>query len=58
MLCSGLPLPLPGIIILQWRDILGVLKVQAGRLDLNYLRKWATELNVADLLQRAMKESE
>ncbi len=42
----------------QWRDILGVLKVQAGRLDLDYLRKWAIELKVADLLLRALKESE
>jgi hypothetical protein len=42
----------------QWRDILGVLKVQAGRLDLDYLRKWAVELKVTDLLQRALKESE
>lgn len=42
----------------QWRDILGVLKVQAGRLDIDYLRKWAVELNVADLLQRALRESE
>jgi len=42
----------------QWRDILGVLKVQAGRLDLAYLHKWAQDLNVADLLQRALKESE
>jgi hypothetical protein len=42
----------------QWRDILGVLKVQAGRLDLDYLKLWAKELNVADLLQRALKESE
>jgi hypothetical protein len=42
----------------QWRDILGVLKVQADRLDVDYLHKWATELNVADLLQRALKESE
>jgi hypothetical protein len=41
----------------QWRDILGVLKVQAGRLDLDYLRKWAAELHVSDLLQRALKES-
>ena len=41
----------------QWRDILAVLKVQAGRLDLEYLQKWAIELNVADLLQRALKES-
>ena len=42
----------------QWRDILGVLKVQANRLDLDYLRQWAVELKVADLLQRALKESE
>jgi len=42
----------------QWRDILGILKVQAGRLDLDYLNYWAIELNVADLLQRALKESE
>jgi len=42
----------------QWRDILGVLKVQAGRLDLDYLRHWASELKVADLLHKALKESE
>lgn len=42
----------------QWRDILGVLKVQAGRLDIDYLHQWAAELNVADLLLRALKESE
>jgi hypothetical protein len=42
----------------QWRDILGVMKVQSGRLDLEYLHEWAQELNVADLLQRALKESE
>ena len=40
----------------QWRDILGVLKVQAGRVDLDYLRHWAAELKVDDLLQRALKE--
>jgi hypothetical protein len=42
----------------QWRDILGVLKVQANRLDLEYLQKWAAELKVSDLLGRALKESE
>ena len=42
----------------QWRDILGVLKVQAGRLDLDYLDRWAAELAVADLLQRALRECE
>ncbi len=42
----------------QWRDILGVLKTRAGELDLDYLKKWAVELNVNDLLQRALKEAE
>ncbi|MEW6288080.1 MAG: hypothetical protein AB1509_17855 [Chloroflexota bacterium] len=42
----------------QWRDILGVLKVRAGELDLDYLRKWANELKVGDLLERALKEAE
>ena len=41
----------------QWRDILGVLKTRTGELDLEYLRKWATELHVSDLLERALKES-
>lgn len=42
----------------QWRDILGVLKIRAGELDLEYLRKWANELKVADLLERSLTESE
>lgn len=41
----------------QWRDILGVLKTRAGELDLDYLRKWAGELKVSDLLERALGES-
>jgi hypothetical protein len=41
----------------QWRDILGVLKTRAGELDLAYLQKWAGELKVSDLLDRALKES-
>jgi hypothetical protein len=40
----------------QWDDILGVLKVQAGRLDDAYLDQWAATLNVADLLGRARQE--
>lgn len=42
----------------QWRDILGVLKTRAGELDLGYLREWAAELKVPDLLDRALKEAE
>jgi len=41
----------------QWRDILGVLKTRAGELDLGYLRQWANELKVNDLLERALKEA-
>lgn len=42
----------------QWRDIIGVLKTRAGELDLDYLRKWAAELHVSDLLERALQESQ
>jgi hypothetical protein len=41
----------------QWRDILGVLKTRLGQLDLAYMRKWGKELNVDDLLERALKET-
>jgi hypothetical protein len=41
----------------QWGDVLGVLKVQRGRLDRAYLRKWAVELDVADLLERGLAEA-
>jgi hypothetical protein len=40
----------------QWRDVLGILKVQAGGLDLAYLNQWAIELRVEDLLAKALKE--
>jgi hypothetical protein len=41
----------------QWRDVIGVLKTRANELDLAYLRKWAVELDVSDLLERALRES-
>jgi len=41
----------------QWRDIVGVMKVQAGRLDLEYLSTSAKESSVADLLAEALEES-
>lgn len=41
----------------QWGDILGVLRVQQN-LDLIFMRQWAVDLGVQDLLERALKESE
>ena len=42
----------------QWRDVLGVLKVQGEHLDLEYLRKWAVHLELSDDLALACKEAE
>ncbi|MBD2187198.1 hypothetical protein [Pseudanabaena mucicola] len=41
----------------QWRDVLGVLKIQGDRLDFDYLQKWADELSLSDLLETACTES-
>ena len=39
----------------QWRDILGVIKTRASALDEVYLRKWAKDLKIGDLLEHALK---
>ena len=41
----------------QWRDVLGVLKLQGDRLDFDYLKKWGVELSLRDLLETAYTES-
>lgn len=42
----------------QWRDVLGIFKVQANNLDHNYLQHWAKVLHLSDLLNRAIEESD
>ncbi len=41
----------------QWRDIIGILKLQSGHLEIQYLRQWATSLGVGSLLERAIIEA-
>lgn len=41
----------------QWRDILGVLKLQREILDLSYLSLWSQNLGVKESLLKAMSES-
>ncbi len=41
----------------QWNDSVGVLKVQADRLDLDYLESSARQMGLQDLLLRALQEA-
>jgi hypothetical protein len=38
----------------QWQDILDILRAQGEQLDHHYLRQWAANLGVDDLLRRAL----
>jgi len=40
----------------QFKDVLGVLKVQGDKLDSEYLRHWASRLNLSDLLNRSFED--
>lgn len=42
----------------QWQDIINVIKIQGERLDLPYLRRWASELGVTDLLEKAIRAAQ
>ena len=42
----------------QWADILGVLSLKRSSLSEVYLRRWARELAVSDLLERALSTAE
>jgi len=48
---------IPGGSQKQWRDVLGVLKVQGERVDLAYLNQWAVTLQLTDLLSGALLQS-
>ncbi|HEY9644993.1 MAG TPA: hypothetical protein V6C88_01415 [Chroococcidiopsis sp.] len=41
----------------QWRDVLGVLKLQGDRLDFDYLWHWAGKLEIAEALDQAFREA-
>lgn len=40
----------------QWRDVLGIVRVQGRRLDQSYLTTGAARLHIEDLLTRALSE--
>ena len=42
----------------QWADVIGVLRINAGRLDAQIMQVGAEELGVSDLLAKAVAESE
>lgn len=41
----------------QWRDVLGILKVQTENLDLDYLTQWAEQLGIEAALNQALTEA-
>lgn len=41
----------------QWSDVLGVLGIQKGQLNIEYLNQWAASLGISDLLEKAISET-
>jgi len=46
-----------GISEQQWRDVTGIIKVQGETLDRTYLRRWAKELGLSDVLEKAFHDA-
>ena len=42
---------------LQWRDVRGIIGTRGDQLDLEYLKRWADQERLDDLLERALTES-
>ena len=42
----------------QWNDIRGILAVQKDKLDVEYMQRWAGDLKVDNLLNRALAEAD
>ena len=42
----------------QWRDVVGVIRVQDEKLDRKYLRLWAEQLGLLDLLDRVLHDTQ
>jgi hypothetical protein len=42
----------------QWTDVVGIVRVGSGALDVDYLRLWAVPLGVKDLLERVLGQTE
>ena len=40
----------------QWEDILGIFRIQRNALELDYLKRWSSDIGVGDLLDRAYRE--
>lgn len=41
----------------QWLDVLGILKIRAATLDLEYVHEWADRVGIRDLLDRAVADA-
>ena len=41
----------------QWTDVVGIIGASSSILDLDYLRDWAKELSLTELLDRAFREA-
>lgn len=46
-----------GISERQWKDAVGVIAVQGARFDLEYARRWAEQMALAEMLDRAVAEA-